>query len=118
MVRAHVTYFASNMAALKVCSHELDALTRPGYEETRRIRHEYYDHTRTIVDRIIEQHAADGTIDRHVATMSLYSMLNWLYRWYSPGPERTPTGLANQIVRLFLRGIVGVAPRTDIDEGK
>ncbi|MCH7840579.1 MAG: TetR/AcrR family transcriptional regulator, partial [Planctomycetes bacterium] len=27
MVRSHIGYFATDMAALKVCSHELDALT-------------------------------------------------------------------------------------------
>jgi len=52
-VRAHVTYFASNMAALKVCSHELDSLTGPAYEETRRIRREYYELARSIVARIV-----------------------------------------------------------------
>ncbi|MHC4610615.1 MAG: TetR/AcrR family transcriptional regulator, partial [Planctomycetota bacterium] len=51
MVRAHVGYFASNMAALKVCSQELDSLTGAAYEETRGIRREYYQLTRSIVDR-------------------------------------------------------------------
>ncbi len=112
MVRSHVGYFATNMAALKVCSHELDTLTGDGYEDLRKIRHEYYERTRSIVDRVFEQRASANALNQHVATMALFGTLNWLYRWYTPGPERSSVGLADQIVDLFLTGIVGVpSPR-------
>jgi AcrR family transcriptional regulator len=109
MVRAHVDYFAANMAALKVCSHELDSLSGDAYEEARRIRREYYDLTRGIVDRVCEAYAADSTLDRHVATMSLFGMLNWLYRWYAPKRGYSPATVANQITSQFLRGVLGEA---------
>jgi AcrR family transcriptional regulator len=108
MVRAHVTYFASNMAALKVCSHELDSLTGPAYEETRRIRREYYEMTRTIVAGIVGSGEAQE-LDARVATMSLFGTLNWLYRWYDPKKDRSPSGLANQISSQFLQGVLGVS---------
>ncbi|MFQ5807160.1 MAG: TetR/AcrR family transcriptional regulator [Phycisphaerae bacterium] len=111
MVRAHVGYFAANMAALKTCSHELDSLTGEAYEETRRLRREYYDLTRGIVDRIFDMQAADGTLDRHVATMSLFGMLNWLYRWYVPKRGCSPTTVANQITSQFLHGVLGASSR-------
>jgi AcrR family transcriptional regulator len=109
MVRAHVEYFAANMAELKVCSHELDSLTGNAYEETRRIRHEYYQLTRSIIDRILDSRASDGTLDRHVATMALFGTLNWLYRWYDPRRDRSPSGLAKQITAQFLGGIMGAS---------
>jgi TetR/AcrR family transcriptional regulator, cholesterol catabolism regulator len=108
MVRAHVGYFAANLSALKVCSHELDSLSGAAYDETRRIRSEYYALTRSIVDRLMAKFAPDSPVDQHVATMSLFGMLNWLYRWYTPGPGRSPSGLANQLASLFLSGTVGV----------
>jgi AcrR family transcriptional regulator len=107
-VRAHVTYFASNMAALKVCSHELDSLTGPAYEETRRIRREYYELARSIVARIVGSGEAQE-LDARVATMSLFGTLNWLYRWYDPKKDRSPSGLANQISTQFLQGVLGVS---------
>jgi AcrR family transcriptional regulator len=107
-VRAHVTYFASNMAALKVCSHELDSLTGPAYEETRRIRREYYEMARSIVARIVGSGEAQE-LDARVATMSLFGTLNWLYRWYDPKKDRSPSGLANQISTQFLQGVLGVS---------
>ncbi len=107
MVRTHVSYFVANMAALKVCSHELDSLTGPAYEETRRIRREYYELTRSIVDRILEQSSPNGSIDGRIATMSLFGTLNWLYRWYEPKKGRSPSVLANQISTQFLQGVLG-----------
>lgn len=107
MVRAHVGYFATNMAALKVCSHELDSLSGAAYEETRRIRHDYYQLTRSIIDRVLDTHAPTSPVDLHVATMSLFGMLNWLYRWYDPKRGRSPTAVANQIAAQFLRGVLG-----------
>ena len=108
MVRAHVTYFASNMAALKVCSHELDSLTGPAYEESRRLRSEYYEMARSIVGRILGTGEAQE-LDARVTTMSLFGTLNWLYRWYDPKKDRSPSGLANQISTQFLQGVLGVS---------
>lgn len=108
MIRAHISYFAANMTALKVCSHELDSLGGSAYDETRKIRRDYYDLTRSILDSLLDSHSGCTAIDRHVATMSLFGTLNWLYRWYDPKPGPSPTALANQIATQFLRGILGV----------
>ena len=111
LVRAHVSYFAANMAALKVCSHELELLSGEAFEETERLRREYYDLARGIVDRILDAHAPGEAGDRHVATMSLFGMLNWLYRWYAPEQGHAPTTVANQITSQFLHGVLGEASR-------
>jgi AcrR family transcriptional regulator len=108
MVRAHVGYFAANMAALKVCSHELDSLAGASYEETRQIRRDYYHLARAIVDRVLDTHAPESSVDRHVATMSLFGTLNWLYRWYDPRRGPAPGAVANQIAAQFLYGTLGI----------
>lgn len=108
MVRAHVEYFAANMAALKVCSHELDSLTGEDYEHTHAIRRRYYDETRKIIDRLLDSHGVNGGIDRHVATMYLFGALNWLYRWYDPKRSRPPSSIAKQISAQFLHGIINM----------
>ena len=110
MVRAHVSYFAANMAALKACSHELDSLSGEAFEEARRVRRDYYDLARGIIDRIFDAHALDAkALDRHVTTMCLFGMLNWLYRWYAPKRGYSPTTVANQIAAQFLHGVLGNA---------
>ncbi len=117
MVRSHVDYFAANMAALKTCSHELDSLSGAAQEETRRVRRAYYDLTRAIVDRILDEHAPQISLDRHAATMSLFGTLNWLYRWYDPRRDRSPTALAHQIAEQFLNGVLHPCLGQDIGEG-
>ncbi len=107
MVRAHVGYFADHMAALKTCSHELDSLSGEAYDETRAIRKEYYELSRSIIERILDARSPDSAFDHHVVTMSLFGTLNWLYRWYDPKRDRSPTTIANQIATQFLDGIVG-----------
>jgi len=111
MVRAHVDYFATNMAALKVCSHELDTLAGEAFEETRRLRREYYEITHAIIERILDRGAADTSLDRHVATMSLFGVLNWLYRWYTPKRGCSPATIANQLTTQFLYGMLGAKER-------
>jgi len=105
MVRNHVGYFAANMAALKVCSHELDSLSGDAYDETRSIRREYYELTRGILDKLIQSRCPNQSLDGHVLTMSLFGMLNWLYRWYEPKRGRSPALITDQIVALFLGGL-------------
>jgi hypothetical protein len=95
------------MAALKVCSHELDSLSGQAYEETRRIRREYYQLTRAIVDRVLDSQSPRSEADGHTATMALFGMLNWLYRWYDPKHGRAPAVIANEIAAQFLHGLLG-----------
>ena len=110
MVREHLEYFAANIAALKVCSHELDSLTGEAYEHTRDIRRQYYEETRKIIDRLLDARGGNGSIDRHVATMYLFGALNWLYRWYDPQRGRPPSSIARQFTAQFLHGIGAVPP--------
>lgn len=109
MIRAHLGYFAANMDALKVCSHELDTLSGPAYEQTRDIRKEYYALTRSIIERLLDAHAPGASLNRHVLTMSLFGTLNWLYRWYDPSGGPSVVSVANQIASQFLHGIYHLA---------
>jgi AcrR family transcriptional regulator len=111
MIRAHVAYFAANMAALVVCSHELDSLTGSAYSQTAELRRDYYNLVRAIVDRVIDAAVPDSKLDRHVATMCVFGTLNWLYRWYDPKPGPSPSTVANQIASQFLNGVLGAGHR-------
>lgn len=106
MVRAHLGYFAAHMDALKVCSHELDSLTGDAYEQTRRIRRDYFDLTRSIVDRIVASEGVHESLNIHVSTMALFGTLNWLYRWYDPKRGPAVSAVANQITDQFLNGLL------------
>lgn len=107
MVRSHVSYFAEHMAALKVCSHELDTLTGEARGEAGRLHREYYDITRAIVDRVLATRPSAKVLNHHLATMLLFSMLNWLYHWYDPQRDSSPATVSNQIMKQYLHGLLG-----------
>jgi len=113
MIRAHVSYFAANMDALKVCSHELDTLNGSAYEQTRNIRREYYALTRSIIERLLDAHPPGASLNRHVLTMSLFGALNWLYRWYDPAGGPSVATVSNQMASQFLHGIYHLAGSAD-----
>lgn len=112
LVQEHVSYFAANMAELKVCSHELDSLSGEAYEQTRTIRREYFAIARSIIGELINAHPRTYPLDVHVATMTLFGTLNWLYRWFNPARGASPRTLATQITNQFLYGL-NPAPTTD-----
>lgn len=109
LIHTHVSYVAQNMAALKVCSHELDSLTGEAFEQVFRVRRRYYELARSIIGRVLEECRSEQgtTLDVRVATMSLFGTLNWLYRWYDPNQDRSPASLANQIFTQFISGVRG-----------
>ncbi len=120
LIRTHVLYVAGNMASLKVCSHELESLSGEAYQQVLKVRREYYELARSIIGRIIDEHVPDSSLDRRAATMCLFGTLNWLYRWYDPAGERSPTSLANQVFTQFIGGILGgssVARRSGTGDG-
>lgn len=106
LIRAHLEYFAANMDSLKVCSHEMDSLSGASYEETRGIRREYFRLSRNIIDRVLDAHAPGSNLDRHVAAMSLFGTLNWLYRWYDPKRGPSVSAVAGQIAQQCLGGLL------------
>jgi TetR/AcrR family transcriptional regulator, cholesterol catabolism regulator len=105
LIHTHVHYVAQNMPSLKVCTHELEALTGEGFQQVRLVRREYYELARGIIGRILEERQG-SPLDVRIATMSLFGMLNWLYRWYDPNRERSPSSLATQIFNQFLPGLL------------
>ncbi|MBI4716942.1 MAG: TetR/AcrR family transcriptional regulator [Planctomycetes bacterium] len=115
MVRTHVNYFVANMPALKVCSHELDSLGGAAYDDILRVRREYYQLARGVLERLMDKLAPDAELDMHVATMSLFGTLNWLYRWYDPKRGKSPHAVARQITAQFMHGVLGAG--TELGEG-
>ncbi len=106
-VLAHVMHYANDKPALRVCAHEIEALTGKAHEEVQQLRHQIYDILRAIIDSILDECVNRSTLNAHVATMSLFGALNWLYQWYDPREDRSPAGLAQLISDQFLSGLLG-----------
>ncbi|GAA0611841.1 TetR/AcrR family transcriptional regulator [Sporichthya brevicatena] len=71
-------------------------------EETR----QYEALVRAILRQGQEEGALRGDISINVAAMSLFGMINWMYRWYRPTYPVAPEEIAASFAELFLAGIV------------
>jgi AcrR family transcriptional regulator len=100
----HLDYFVRNQQALKVLSHEDEALKNGMSSEITAIKHEYY----RICLRLMEdlRHKRELEFNPRTAVMSLFGMINWIYTWYNPRVDGNAEALAEQMGDLVLNGIM------------
>jgi TetR/AcrR family transcriptional regulator, cholesterol catabolism regulator len=105
----HLEYFLANRKAMKVLSHEADALTNSFGSEIAAIKREYYRICVSLLDDF--KHAKRLEFSSRMAVLSLFGMMNWIYTWYNPRVDADARELAREMSDIFLRG-VGAANTT------
>jgi TetR/AcrR family transcriptional regulator, cholesterol catabolism regulator len=104
LVQNHIEYFLSHPNEMKVLSHEEEALESPYREEVAAIKRRYYALARTIFDGLKSEGLASG-VNARVAVLSLFGMMNWIYKWHKPKVDPNAEELTNAIVGIFLHGV-------------
>src|SRR2546428_9774239 len=91
----HLEYFLSNQKAMKVLSHEDDALKNGFGAEIAAIKREYYH---SCLDLMDEFKAAKGLeFSSRIAVLSLFGMMNWIYTWHNPRVDGNAAKLAGEM---------------------
>ena len=107
-IRNHLSYFLANMKAMKVLSHEDEALSGPLGQEIKDMKREYYQLCRGLVeDCKRERGLATDRISARIAVLSLFGMMNWIYTWHDPRRDVQAADLAEEISEIFLCGLIG-----------
>jgi len=104
-VQNHLEYFLTHPAEMKVLSHEEDALEEPYKKEIAAIKRRYYGLAREIFDNLAGREALSG-LNPRVSVLSLYGMMNWVYKWHNPRLDPRAEELAGTISDIFLRGVL------------
>jgi TetR/AcrR family transcriptional regulator, cholesterol catabolism regulator len=100
----HLEYFLANQAAMKVLSHEAEALKNGFASELAAIKREYY---RICVGLLDELKRAKGLqVSTRIAVLSLFGMMNWIYTWHNPRVDADAEQLAREMSDIFLRGVL------------
>ena len=100
-IRHHVTFFAANLAEMKVLSHEANSLRGERQRKVNAIKRRYVD----LLERLLREVAPDEPrAERSAAAFALFGMMNWIYNWYDPAGEIDPDRLAGLIARIFVGG--------------
>ncbi len=105
LVSNHIEYFLSHPCEMKVLSHEEDALDEPLHSEIAAIKRKYYGLARKIFDEVAST-GSTPSLNPRVAVLSLFGMMNWVYKWHNPEVDPGAGELTDAIVRIFLHGVL------------
>ncbi len=112
LVHNHVSFFAQNMAAMRVLTHEYDSLQGEYRHKIRDLRYRYSSICTDILRDLRRFSGGGDVVPLNVATSALFGMMNWIYAWYRPGTQVPVERLAEHLYRLFVGGFSGrTAPR-------
>jgi TetR/AcrR family transcriptional regulator, cholesterol catabolism regulator len=107
VIENHLSFFAANMAEMKVLSHEADSLAGEMHEHVSGKKQQYTQLVRRILSEVQQARASGGQeIDLTVATYALFGMMNWIYNWYDPNGKLSVNELVENVTRLYLSGFL------------
>ncbi|HKH99444.1 MAG TPA: TetR/AcrR family transcriptional regulator [Candidatus Sulfotelmatobacter sp.] len=108
----HLEYFLANQAAMKVLSHEAEALKNGFAAEVAAIKREYYRICVGLLDDLKRERGLQ--FSTRIAVLSLFGMMNWIYTWHNPRVDADAASMADEMGDLFLRGVMaGTKKRKD-----
>ena len=103
-IENHLSFFAANMAEMKVLSHEAESLRGDLYTHVSTRKDTYTKLARKILQEVQESTKTKQSVDLTVATYALFGMMNWIYNWYDPQGKLKVHDLAQHLTQLFLGG--------------
>ncbi len=104
-IENHLSFFAANMAEMKVLSHEAESLAGDLHAHVSSKKEKYTKLARRILKELQQQQPEESQVDLTVATYALFGMMNWIYNWYDPQGKLKVSELVDNVLRLFLHGI-------------
>jgi TetR/AcrR family transcriptional regulator, cholesterol catabolism regulator len=105
LILNHLEYSLEHQEAMKVLSHEDEALKGAYGAEISEIKREYYRTCRELLNRYKKEKRLQ--FESRTAVLSLFGMMNWIYTWYNPRFDGGAERLASEMASIFLRGVDG-----------
>ena len=113
VIENHLSFFAANMAEMKVLSHEAESLAGEMHDHVSGKKQQYTKLVRRILTEVqVLQEKNGQKLDVTVATYALFGMMNWIYNWYDPHGKLSVADLVDNVRRLFLSGFLAVGDGT------
>jgi TetR/AcrR family transcriptional regulator, cholesterol catabolism regulator len=113
----HLEYFLANQAAMKVLSHEAEALKNGFGTELTSIKREYYRICVGLLDELKRRRGLE--FSTRIAVLSLFGMMNWIYTWHNPRVDADAVSIAHEMGDIFLCGVANgrraLARKTDFN---
>ena len=100
----HLEYFLANQAAMKVLSHEDEALKSDFGSEVATIKRAYYRICVGLLDSLKQERKLH--FSTRIAVLSLFGMMNWIYTWHNPRIDADAETIAREMGDIFLQGVM------------
>ncbi|MGA7472515.1 MAG: TetR/AcrR family transcriptional regulator [Candidatus Sulfotelmatobacter sp.] len=100
----HLEYFLANPEAMKVLSHEAEALNNGFASEVAAIKREYYRICVGLLDELKRNRSLQ--FSTRIAVLSLFGMMNWIYTWHNVRVDADAQEIAREMGDIFLRGVM------------
>ncbi len=110
-IENHLSFFAANMAEMKVLSHEAESLEGDLHAQVSTKKDKYTKLARRILKDLQLTETISPQVDLTVATYALFGMMNWIYNWYDPKGKLKVSELVENVTRLFLQGFIAGSAR-------
>jgi AcrR family transcriptional regulator len=110
-IENHLSFFAANMAEMKVLSHEAESLAGDLHAHVSTKKDRYTKLARKILKELQQAEPISPQVDLTVATYALFGMMNWIYNWYDPKGKLKVSELVENVTRLFLHGFIAGSSR-------
>ena len=105
----HLEYFLANQQAMKVLSHEAEALKNGFASEISTIKRQYYRICVGMLDDLKRERGLQ--FSTRIAVLGLFGMMNWIYTWHNPRVDADAEHIASEMGDLFMRGALGRSER-------
>ena len=106
VIENHLSFFAANMAEMKVLSHEAESLRGDLHAHVSTRKDTYAKLVRNVLNDVQATRSNGQQVDLTVATYALFGMMNWIYNWYDPNGKLKVNDLAQNLTQLFLGGFL------------
>lgn len=103
VVDAHLAFFGSHIAEMKVMSRESAQLESEYAEQVDELKRRYV----RLVRGIVEELNGRADVPTGVLVFLLFGMMNWVYTWYDEKRDGTPADIARAVQEIFLKGCLG-----------
>jgi len=109
LIGNHIDYFLRHPMEMKVLAHEEEALEDPYRREVAEIKRRYYELARGIFGDL-RKTGRVRRVNPRVAVLSLFGMMNWIYKWHNPRVDPQADRLAETVAGIFLAGVANGHP--------
>jgi AcrR family transcriptional regulator len=117
-IHNHLDHFLADMASLTVCTRELGRLSGDYLQQVEALQHTYFHQALEIFQEICGAHN-DRPFDPRTATLAMFGTINWVSSWYDPASDQSASELAEEFVKLYLRGVSRDDGQTaEVDKGE